>query len=281
MTKPILSIFYVVGGGDEHYTNLERSIKSLEERLGVPYKVVVLEVGERLVSTLGVTVYHISPFEKSQGRKMDFKFWQQKYTIGDYIDTEYGLYLDTDTVLVQDNFAEIMPAIGNKFGVALHFWSPNFWRYGRLAIPLKNAWRFIMLMRKLDVGLSTPFFAGGAFIFKNIEQNRRLLKEVLSLYDYVYPGVSNYFKGITDEVFFSALLWKENKFVSIGGGFNHSCMGDEFMPLRIENNVIYGKNANEAKWRKVTFFHCDPSRRDPSLPYQGKLKELVRRVWFM
>jgi hypothetical protein len=277
-----LTIFYVVGGEEHHYVNLQRSLRSLKERMNIAHEIVVLEIGTKLVSNnMFRVVNEPELIDFSMNEKVGFKFWQQKYRIAEFLTTQYGLYLDTDTVLVQDVFEDIFETIGEYFGVASHFWVPTFKEYGRKAVPLRNKMTYFALKRKLGIKRSDPFFAGGAFIFKNTEKNREILNEVSTVYDAIYPRSSSYVRGITDEVFFSALLQKHDHYVDLGGAFNHSCMGDTFMPLKIDNDSVYGKNVHDAEFKKVVLFHCDVSRRDPTEKYSGRVKEIIKKLWFL
>jgi hypothetical protein len=275
-----ITFFLVVGGSEQHYKNLDRVVNSIKKRMKNPYKIIVLEVGNKLSTNNLINVINEpDAVLLNNKKKIGYKFWQQKYRASEFITTEYGVYLDTDMVLVNDNFSEIFENIGENFGVAEHFWTRNFRAYLLRAVPLENIRSFLKLKKKINIRLSDPFFAGGVFIYKNNLENRKLLDKVSELYKDVYPETSTYLRGITDEVFFSNILAKNNKYISVGGALNHCCMGDKFMPLSIINGILYGKNHNEKIFRPVTFFHCDINRRDPRENYSGELKEAVENAW--
>lgn len=275
----MVTFFFIVGGSSEHYDNLKRCIESLKQ-LSIPYRVKILEIGTSLSSCDNITVINkpeIIDFSKKA--KIGFKFWQQKYNISRELDTEYGIYLDTDTVLVNDNILGILDNIGERFGVAQHFWVPSFSHYEKQAVPTENLSSYITLKEQLNIKNGDLFFAGGVFFFKNTQKNISILSDVSKLYEEIYPESSEYIRGITDEVFFSNILKKERHFCVLNGAVNHCCMGESYMPIELRDGVLFGRNPFEYQSEPITFFHCDPSRRDPSLSYSGEIKEKIKKYW--
>lgn len=277
-----VTFYFVVGGGDHHYDNMERCIKSLNERLNFKFKISVLEIGNKLSSHDNVTIFNEPDIIKIEsGKKVGFKFWEQKYKIHKYVDTEYAIYLDTDMVLVNNNIPEIIDSIDDKFGVTQHFWVPTINDYEKNAVPAQNMSDFINVKNKLGLKNHFPFFAGGVFAFKVTDENINILKSVSDIYEDIYSSDSTYIQGITDELFFSHVLVKNKKLYILNGALNHCCMGDDFMPLGENNNILYGKNKFDYDMEPITFFHCDPSRRNPSENYTEPCKTLINQAWFI
>lgn len=274
-----LTAVYIIGGGDEQYENLSRSIRSLK-RGGLGCEILVLEAGERLRSEGNIRVIHrpgIVDFTKKPGYQM----WKQKYYACLEVETEYGLFIDADTVLVHNNVEDLVAKIGDRFGVTKHWWVPTFRDFYKKCVPEENKRRFKLLIKSLNIGYDNDFFSGGVFIFGNNRQNREILMAVISVYESVYSKDADYIRGITDEVFLSAALYRFGNFTVLSGALNHCVMGDDFMPLKYENNIFYGKNPFEKEWEKITFFHCDTFRRDPSENYKGITRQEIKKAFFL
>ena len=281
-----LTIYYVVGGNDCHYTNLLQSVRSVRKLTAdTPIKIFDFSGKWKYGPEDGadnVEVVDLPNEIDFSKKKIGYLFWRQKYVRALDIDTQYAMYVDTDTVLVNDTFKEITKSIGTGIGSAKHWWVPDFNTFLNVAVPEQNKLEFINVCQKIydpsepPFG-EKPFYAGGVFVFKNNKNNKSLMQKVIDVYDDVYTGDSEYVKGITDEVFFSGVC---KGITDLGGSLNHCCMGDQHMDLKIENGKVVGKNSYEETWSPITFFHCDTSRRDPSENYQGELKEKIRSLFY-
>ena len=85
--------------------------------------------------------------------------------------------------------------------------------------------------------------------------------------------------GITDELFLSASVKKFGKSINLSGAMNHCTMGEEFMPMKLVDDILLGKNKFENKYEPITFLHCDILRRNPSEEYFGRQAELVAKCF--
>ena len=272
-----LTLYYVVGGNDCHYDNLLLSVRSVRKlNKDIPIKIFDFS-GKWDYDFDNLEVVHLPDEIDFSKKKIGYLFWRQKYVRALDIDTEYAMYFDTDTSLVQDNFSSILEKIGDGIGSARHWWVPDFSHFRAKAVPPQNLENFRAVCEKLDATEQTPFFAGGVFVFRNNEANRTAMQKVIDVYDEVYTDGTEYARGITDEVFFSGVC--ENV-VDLGGGLNHCSMGEQHMNLLYDDGVIKGKNLYEKDYTPVTFFHCDVSRRDPSEHYEGELKQKIRSLFY-
>ena len=134
MTK--YTFFYVVGGSDMYYDQLKRSINSLS-RLNVEYKIKILDFDRKLSNHKNIEIVYS---DKTVNQK--HIFWQYKYFITQQLDTEYGIYLDCDTIIYKDRVEEIFYELKDKFGVVQHFYLDNFKKFIR-SFPYKESHDFI------------------------------------------------------------------------------------------------------------------------------------------
>ena len=95
---------YIVGGEDKHYNNLIRSLGSLE-RIEQPHDVVILDADSRLEADEDRPNIRIIPFPVDEAKGEGwFKphYWQMRYHLNKYVETDHCFYMDTDTVIVND-----------------------------------------------------------------------------------------------------------------------------------------------------------------------------------
>ena len=122
---------YIVGGEDKHYNNLLRSLESLE-RIEQPHEVVILDADSRLEADEDKPNVRIIPFpvdeEKGEGW---FKphYWQMRYHLNKYVETDHCFYMDTDTVIVNDRVDELIEEAGEDFLICRHWWVPQLQDY--------------------------------------------------------------------------------------------------------------------------------------------------------
>ena len=100
-----------------------------------------------------------------------------------------------------------------------------------------------------------------------------------------YTG-KEYTLGITDELFLAGAVKKFGESFIVPGSVNHCSMGEEFMPMRYKDGILYGNNPREAHLFPITFLHCDVSShsncsRDPSIEYEGEMKQAVREAFML
>lgn len=272
-----LTICYVVGGHQVHYDNLKRSMDSIM-RSEFNGEFLVLEAGNKLKSDPWMTVINKPDLIDFNKGKVGYQFWRQKYEVVRQITTDYGMYVDTDTVLVNNNFQILFDRIGSKMGVCQHFWVPDCSTFKNLSVPKANLQQFEKVQTQLGMQDSDRIFVGGVFLFENNEKNNQIFEDTLKIYDEIYTKDKEYVRGITDEIFFSVILQRANSFYPLNGAVNHCFMGEKFMPLTLQDGRIYGKNPNDSEYEMVTFLHCDISRRDPSKEYDGELKAEIQEI---
>ena len=274
-----ITFLYTVGGYDVHYENMSRSIGSVKKR-APNTKFLILEFGTKLKTNDDYDVINLPDvIDFTAGKKVGYLIWKHKYIGALHINTKYGVYVDSDTVMANNNIPEICDLVGDGFGVTQHFWVPNIHLYEQRACQADTFQEFQKVKEKLGFTGSDKFFAGGVFIFTNNEKNREVIEKVLEYYDDYY-GSKDYVRSITDELFLAAALKNCEADVKVlGGGLNHCSMGHQYMPMMVENGCLHGRNSFEASWSPITFLHCDVSRRDPSEEYSGEMKKLVREYF--
>ena len=271
-----VTFVFTVGGGDIHYSNMLRCIRSINS-LYDGHRFLVLEFGERLSSHENFEVISLpNIIDFGSGKKVGYIIWKHKYVGALRVKTKFGIYVDTDTVLANNTIPDILSNLNGGIGVTRHFWVPNISYYQARATDSNTIHEFMDTKKKLGLRDDSPFFAGGVFLFENNQETREVFQEVLRMYDEYYSG-KDYVKSITDELFLAAALYSRPQLIRIfGGALNHCSMGDENMPLTSYQGCLYGRNSFENEWQPVTFLHCDTSRRDPSERYEGTVRKLVR-----
>lgn len=287
MTNSNITVYYVVGGDDQHYKNMLASINSLVD-LGYSGKFLIWEIGEKLDQEQIQKKYDITneirvchrpnEIDFSKPGKKGYLFWRQKYKAALEIETECAAYVDTDTLFVNNSLPSIAQALKGKIAATTHFWVPTIKHFEVMAVPKQNLEAFLKV--KEDLGLNDKHYllTGGCFIFETTEDNNEIFKKVLKIYDQVYTSDDEYMQGITDEIFFSHVVQSENKAVLVSGAINHCFMGDANMPLVFEEGNFWGKNSYEKEFAKVMLLHCDTSRRDPSAEYSGRIKDEINKI---
>jgi len=274
-----VTLMYTVGGHDVHYDNMRRSIESIR-RTGANPKFLILEFGTKLSSSDRTQVINLpDAIDFNAGKKVGYLVWKHKYIAALEVKTKFGIYVDSDTAMVNNNIPLICLALKGEIGVTRHFWVPDIRHYQARATTPETISEFLLLKEKLKLVDDAPFYAGGVFAFENNDKNKKVFKRVLEMYDDYYSG-KDYVKSITDELFFAAAINELCDSVAIfGGALNHCSMGEDHMPMRLYDDNLFGKNPFEENWQPITFLHCDVSRRDPSECYDGKAKEIIRRCF--
>jgi hypothetical protein len=282
-----LTFFFVLGGHISHYDNLARCLYSIKNKSRFEnYKVVILEFGNKLKSNDKVRVINVpDEIEFGTGKKVGYKMWQQKYRAALEVDTDYGMYLDTDVVLYHDVFESLIDYVKDGIGVVPHFWVPTIGHFRQNGCPPENHPVFDKLITSMGLTHQDMFFAGGAFIFANNDLNRKRMQWVWDQHVDFYTG-KEYTLGITDELFLAGAVKKFGKGALLPGSVNHCSMGEQYMPMKYENQLLYGCNPYEEKMYPITFLHCDVSshsncNRDPSLEYSGEMKKAVYEAFML
>ena len=276
-----VTFFFTVGGGKEHYENMHRCIRSIKEKFGNS-KFLIVEFGKKLRSTRNRKVISLPDvIDFDAGKKVGYIIWKHKYFAALNVKTKYGVYVDTDTVMVNsETIKKILPSLSGGVAVTQHFWVPTIGHYQDRATSPETIELFREAKDLCGLEDKNPFFAGGVFMFENNEKTLAVFQQVLDYYDLFYTEERDYVKSITDELFLAGALMKSSDLIRVlSGAVNHCCMGEEHMPLTLHENEIWGRNPWENAWTKVSFFHCNVARRDPTENYEGELKEAVKNAW--
>jgi len=271
MSKPLITFVLAVAGEEKHFHNLERCLWSIKNKItSIPYCVLVIN-GKHCRYNQNNVIRTI-PYEGDLSRIERHLFWRMRYDLYKYVDTEYTMYLDSDTVICNDTVLSKINEIGEKFGICQHFWVPTLSDYKIKAGNPQANLEIDILSDKTD----SPFIASGAFIFKNNKHNLNIIKNVTKIYSEIYPKGASYKEAMTDEVWLTLALkgeWKNVHF--LGGAFNHCCE-QQIMPIRLNNEIIEGKNPFEHEsFAPITLLHCDLYRRDPRLGFDKNLSDKI------
>lgn len=261
------TFFYIVGGDDKYYYQLERSIRSLNRCIKAPFKIKILDIGKKLKSSANIEVIYINrDITKKQ------IFWQYKYYLCQNIDTEYGIYLDCDTVVCSDPLDDVFKKIGEKFGLVNHFYIKDFKDFLSV-FPNEKTFEYI---RKFNISLNNLFFTGGVFFFKNTKKNIIFLKDVFDLHFQFYKSDKDeYIEGLYDETFISTIF--SNHHVNLNGAMNH-CSAN-YMPLKIKNDELWGKNPQDENFEKVFVLHGSSDRQIQGLDFYEDIKSKIKKAW--
>jgi hypothetical protein len=260
------TFFYIVGGAEIYYEQLQKSIRSLS-RLNIKYKVKILDIGKKLKNQDNVEIFYID-------KDIDKKhiYWQYKYYICQKLDTKYGIYLDCDTIVCSDQIEKIFNKIQDKFGVIQHFHLINFKTFLEI-FKSQSSYNYII---NNSISLDSPFFTAGVFFFNNNENSFNILKEVFDLHNNYYSNNSEYIEGLYDETFLSTVLSKYD-YENINGSSNHCCANH--MPLKLIDNKLFGKNPFDESFEEIFIFHGYSLRQVNALDYEGELQNKIRQKW--
>jgi len=261
------TFFYVVGGNEMYYKQLEKSIRSLK-RINADFNIKILDCDNKLSSEKNIKI--INPENRINKKHI---YWQYKYFVSQQIDTEYGIYLDCDTIICEDRLEEIFLKLKNDFGVIQHFYLDSFKKF-LYAFPFESSSNFI---NKNSISLEDPFFTGGVFFFKNNINCLNILKETFEMHkEYYHLGHSPYIEGLYDETFLSAVL-RKFKYQNLNGALNH-CSASH-MPLMLKDNKLIGKNPFDEKYENIFVLHGYSERQTLGLDFEGDLREKVKEIW--
>jgi len=257
------TIFYIVGGGDVYYKQLQKSLNSLS-RIKTPHKVKILDVGGKLKSHDNIEVIYTN--EKIDTKEL---FWKYKFYLCQQIDTEYGIYLDCDTVVCSDRLEDISKKLGDNFGVVNHFHVKNFSKFKQI-FRHPDAGKFVSEYNLTDKNL---FYTGGVFMFHNNEVNMLILSQIFEVHNKYNITINT---GMYDETFLS-LVVGSNKHKVLGGSFNHCSMNH--MPLKIKDGKLIGKNIFDEEFEEVFILHGTTDRQLLGLDFNGEIRNKVTTLW--
>jgi len=247
---------YIVGGADKHYNNLLRSLESLD-RIQQSHEVVILDADSRLQTDDIMPNVRIIPFpvdEERGGGWFKPHYWQMRYHLNKYLETDYCFYMDTDTVIVNDRVDELLEEAEDEFLICNHWWVPKLQDYlshVRVNVSLINP------LIENDEVLNSPYFASGLFLFQK-EKHDHIFETFLNKFGKVFDNLPNNAspEGITDELLLALTLHDTGNYKMTNGSMNHSSEQEQ-MPLKFENQTFWGKNPQDDEYKKVFAFHND------------------------
>jgi hypothetical protein len=268
-----LCFIYVVGGNDSHYRNLQTSISSV--RKIYPFaKILVGDFDLKFRSDNHfIEVIDLSKIVFDKNKTYKHIVWQYKYYVAQLSSCKYNLYLDTDTVLV-NNLNNLIEDSGGKFTIAKHFWIPTVSDFFNKAETEEKTFE---ILKEIGLDNNMDFCAAGVFFFESNNINLLILKDTFELHNKIYNN-QDYILGVYDEPILNSVLQKNiNHVVYYNGALNHCSMVN--MPMIVKNDTLYGKNSFDIEYKPITCLHCDQSRRDPSSPYTGSQKEIILKLF--
>jgi hypothetical protein len=247
---------YIVGGADKHYNNLLRSIESLD-RIQQPYEVLILDADSRLEMEDDKPNVRIIPFpvnEEKDGGWFKPHYWQMRYHLNKYLETDYCFYMDTDTVIVNDRVDELIEEAENDFLICNHWWVPKLSDYlSRVRVNVE-------LVRHLldnEEVLDSPYLASGLFLFQK-NKHDHIFETFLNKFNSIFDNLPNNSnpEGITDELLLALTLHDTGNYRMTNGAMNHSSEQEQ-MPLEFRDKTFWGKNPQDKDYQKVFAFHND------------------------
>jgi hypothetical protein len=273
-----VTFYTVVGGPDHFYDATKLAVESI--RAKIPFaRIKVFDFSGKFDSEYSQTIDCRGQQDISK-KDIGYLFWREKYVRALEIDTEYAVYFDCDTVLIHDFFEDIFSIIGEKVGSAQHWWVPTFGDYCNMATPTQHQRIFIQTLHDLGGNLSTPYYAGGVFLFKNSDLNRKLFEKVVEKYDNFNNLYDGEVTALTDEFFFSS-VFKDN-IVNLGGSLNVCPKGNGIsIDLEVDGDgTLVGKNIFDEDYNPVIFVHCNLYKGDPlDNNYSEEAKKIISEAY--
>lgn len=271
-----LTVAYCVGGGEKYYKCLEKSIKSLSRLKGFEVEIVIIDTNNKLQSHDNITVF------QEKVLKNEINHYQfLRYKLHKYVKSGYTLYLDVDTVLVNDNLKEIINNNKYDFFISRHFWVMSAFDYLNKINPTKKHFDYLYEDKK---SVDYKYIASGIFLFN--DKAFDILREVEEKFNYLYEVNKDKKIGITDELVLTSVLKKYDNVKLLGGGFNH-CAHPPHMPLKVEDGILYGKNPYDINWDPVTHLHADCFSRAtqfgtwPPDSYEKEIQSEIKKHFYL
>lgn len=271
-----ITFIYIVGGDDSHYDNLKTSIQSVRKIYPNSY-ILIGDMDSKFIESPyeNIEVIKLNDVKIDKNKVFKHIIWKYKYYVSQMTKTKYNLYLDTDTVLVNNLDNLIIDSCG-KFTIAKHFWIPTVKDFKIKCLKNESGHE---ISEKLGLNDTMDFCAAGVFFFEKNQTNTQILKETFELHDEIYSD-SEYIEGIYDEPLLNSVLQKNlENVIYYNGSLNHCSMID--MPLEYVNGKLLGKNPFDPEFKPVTCLHCDKSRRDPSRGYSQDIQEIIKSLFLI
>jgi hypothetical protein len=212
-------------------------------------------------------------------KDIGYLYWRQKYVKALELETEYGVYWDCDTVMINDYSDDIFEGLNGKIGSAQHWWTPSFHHFYNLALEPHARETYIKTLKDIGANMVDSYYAGGVFVFKNDEKTRTLFENVVSEYDKFNKVSDGVIKTMTDEYFFSAVC--RDHIIDLGGSLNVCPKGNGISTdLIIEDGELLGKNCYDDEYQPVIFIHCNLHKGDPlDNNYSNEIKQIIKESY--
>ena len=268
-------IFYTVIGGGENFRESATLGVDAIIRKNPNAKIKVFDFDNLFKHEHAETVDCTDQLDKTKSN-IGYLYWRQKYVKALELESEYGVYWDCDTVLINDYFDDIFDGLDGKIGSAQHWWTPTFDHFYRVAIEPSAAGPFVNTLKELGARSHNSYYAGGVFVFKNDEKTRSLFENVV----YEYDRFNNQYDGkiscVTDEYFFSAIC--KDHLIDLGGSVNVCPKGNGISTdLKVEDGELLGKNCYDSLYQPVIFIHCNLHKGDPlDNNYSDEVKQIIK-----
>ena len=246
---------YIVGGADKYYINLMRSLKSLEERVKDPYEVLIIDMDGRFYSDeSNIKVVDESAIKIDNGDDelsrnwLQPHIWKKRYELYKHLETDYCIYCDVDTVLINDRSKELIEESEDNFMLAQHWWVPTLNDFlSNVRVDLSKVSQFLP-----NPEVEYKYGASGSFLFKNKIHNH-IFERYSEIYQLIH-GDGSAPMNVTDELILCLTLNQFNDWKFTNGAMNHTAH-DKSMPLKKENGIWYGKNPYDKEFKPVFLFH--------------------------
>jgi hypothetical protein len=117
--------FYTVMGGDDHFYDATKlAVESIHKKIPSS-KIKVFDFGGKFENKYSETV-DCRGQQSTSKKDIGYLYWREKYVKALEIDTEYAVYFDCDTVLINDFFEDIFDIIIltmiNRFTINIAFY---------------------------------------------------------------------------------------------------------------------------------------------------------------
>lgn len=246
-----LTFGFIVGGEDKYYKNLMRACESLE-RIEQDHEIVILDMDNRLeIDDPNVKVVNADADAiRNEDERNWFQphIWAQRYNVFKHVETDYCIYLDTDTVIVNDRVDQLIEEAEDNFLIARHWWVPTLQDYvSKVQMDPTGLDKYMP-----ESLASYDYAASGAFLFQK-DKHDKIFNRYMEIFEEVFSdgGLHN---GVTDEFILCLALNEIGGYKFTNGAFNHCAAADQ-QDLKLVDGIWYGKNPQEDDWEKVFVFH--------------------------
>lgn len=267
---------YIVGGDDKYYTNLIRSLRSLEERVTQTYEVVIIDIDDRFYSDESNIKIVKGDANQINGEGINWlqpHIWSKRYELYKHIETDYCFYMDVDTVLINDRVDELIEESQDNFMLAQHWWVPTLNDYlTNVKVDLRKVKPYLPSSE-----INYFYGASGCFLFKKDTHNH-IFEKFNEIYTDIH-GDGSAPLNVTDELILCLSFNSFDDWKFTNGSFNHTA-ADSLMPLKKENGIWMGKNLYETEFKPVFVFHSSYENVHTLNQYSPKYIDEIKQVMY-